>query len=129
MPVQASGQGAGKQTTFLILKASYKEEVTDMVDMHFVSFVAISLLSLLAALVVHFGFHYRVLDGFDGFLWKWVIGWLGGWVGTPVLGMWFDGFKVGSVYIIPALIGAFAGAFVATAVWKAEGKIFAHRTS
>ena len=66
-----------------------------MVDMHFASFIALSLLSLLAALVVHFGFRYRVLDGFDGFLWKWVIGWLGAWVGTPVLGMWFDGFKVG----------------------------------
>jgi uncharacterized membrane protein YeaQ/YmgE (transglycosylase-associated protein family) len=104
-------------------------EVANMIDMHFLSFLAITLLSLLAALVMHYGFRYRVLEGFDGFLWKWVVGWLGGWIGTPVLGMWFDGFKVGSVYILPALIGAFAGAFVATAVWKAEGKIITHGIS
>ena len=100
-----------------------------MIDMHFASFVVITLLSLFAALLVHYAFRYRVLEGFDGLLWKWIVAWLGGWIGTPVLGMWFDGFKVGNVYIIPALIGTFAGAFIATAVWKAEGNVMAHKPS
>ncbi len=43
-------------------------EVVDMIDMHFLGFVVIALLSLLAVLVVHYGFRYRVLQGFDGFL-------------------------------------------------------------
>jgi uncharacterized membrane protein YeaQ/YmgE (transglycosylase-associated protein family) len=100
-----------------------------MIDMHFLGFLVVTVLSLFTALVVHYGFRYRVLEGFDGFLWKWIVAWVGGWIGTPVLGMWFDGFKLGSIYIIPALIGAFAGAFVATAIWKAEERIRVHRTT
>jgi uncharacterized membrane protein YeaQ/YmgE (transglycosylase-associated protein family) len=94
-----------------------------MIGMHFMSFLTLLLLSLFAALIVHYAIRYRFLRGFDGFLWKWIVGWVGAWLGTPVLGMWFDGFKVGSVYIIPALLGAFIGAFAAGAVWKAHSKL------
>jgi uncharacterized membrane protein YeaQ/YmgE (transglycosylase-associated protein family) len=100
-----------------------------MIDMHFASFLTILVLSLFAALVVHYAVRYRVLKGFDGFLLKWVVGWLGAWIGTPVLGAWFDGFRIGSVYIVPALVGAFAGAFVVGAIWKAEATINAQRPS
>jgi len=100
-----------------------------MLDMNFVSFLSLLVISLIAALVMHYAIRYRVLDGPDGFLGKWVMGWVGAWLGTPVLGQWFHGVNISHVYIIPAFIGGFIGAFVATAAWKAESKIVAHRMS
>jgi uncharacterized membrane protein YeaQ/YmgE (transglycosylase-associated protein family) len=101
----------------------------DLLGMHFASFLTLALLSLAAALISHYVIRYRVLEGFDGFLWKWVAGWIGAWLGTPVLGDWFHGLNVAHVYIIPALLGAFIGAFVATAIWKAEGIVLRSRTT
>ena len=100
-----------------------------MLDMSFVSFLTLLIISLIAALIVHYAIRYRVLDGFDGFLWKWVMGWVGAWLGTPVLGHWFDGVRISGVYIIPAFLGGFIGAFVAALVWKAESKALVHRSS
>ncbi len=87
-----------------------------MIDMHFGAFLVLLILGLIAALVEHYVIRYRFLQGFDGFIWKWVVGWVGAWLGSPVLGNWW--FRIAGVYVIPALIGAFAGAFLATALWK-----------
>ena len=84
-------------------------------------------ISLIVALIVHFAIHYRFLEHIDGFFWKWIVGWVGAWLGTPVLGHWFDGVSISTVYIIPAFIGAFIGAFVATATWKAYAKALAEK--
>jgi uncharacterized membrane protein YeaQ/YmgE (transglycosylase-associated protein family) len=100
-----------------------------MIGLHFEPFLVLLVLSLIAALIVHYAFRYRFLEGFDGFLWKWVIGWIGAWLGTPVLGDWFDGVKIANIYIIPALLPAFAGAFVATAIWKADAKALNHKAT
>lgn len=97
-----------------------------MIDMSFVSFLTLLVISLIAALIVHYAIRYRVLEGADGFLAKWVVGWVGAWLGTPVLGHWFNDVHIGSVYIVPAFLGAFIGAFLTTAVWKAEAKVVAH---
>ena len=98
-----------------------------MLDMTFASFLMLLVISLICALIVHYAFRYRVLDGADGFLAKWVVGWLGAWLGTPVLGHWFSDAHFASVYIIPAFLGGFIGAFLITAVWKAEVKVVEHR--
>ncbi len=100
-----------------------------MLDMSFVSFLSLLIISLIAALIVHYAIGYRVLDGVDGFLWKWVVGWLGAWLGSPVLGHWFSGIHISNIYIIPAFLGGFIGAFLAAALWKAEAKVVAHRMS
>jgi uncharacterized membrane protein YeaQ/YmgE (transglycosylase-associated protein family) len=91
--------------------------------MPFVAFITLTVISLVAALLVHYAIRYRVVGGFDGFLWKWVIGWAGAWLGSPVLGDWFHRATIGHIYIIPAFLGALVGAFVATFVWKAEAKV------
>jgi hypothetical protein len=44
-------------------------------------------------------------------------------VGSPVLGHWFANAHLFSIYIIPAFIGGFVGAFLTTAFWKADAKI------
>jgi uncharacterized membrane protein YeaQ/YmgE (transglycosylase-associated protein family) len=100
-----------------------------MIGMHFASFLTLLMISLITALVVHYAIGYRVLDGIDGFLSKWVVGWLGAWLGTPVLGHWFQHVAISNVYIIPAFIGGFIGAFLASAVWKAEAKAMTHHAS
>jgi len=42
------------------------------------------------------------------------------WLGLPVLGRWFAGVKIAGIYILPALVGAFIGAFALPAMWKAK---------
>ncbi len=100
-----------------------------MPNLDFVSFLTRLVISLIAALIVHCAIRYRVLDGVDGFIWKWVVGWVGAWLGTPVLGNWFSHVKISHIYIIPGFLGGFIGAFIAAAVWKAGAKVAAQRTS
>lgn len=88
-----------------------------MIGMNFTSFVTLLILGFIAAFVLHVLLRYRVLSSFDGFMRMWLAAWVGGWLGSPVLGHW--SFRIKDVYIIPALIGAFAGAFAAVATIKA----------
>ena len=90
-----------------------------MIDMTFASFLTILVISVIVALIMHYGIAYRALNGIDGFFAKWVTGWLGAWVASPVLGHWFSGVKISAVYIIPAFLGAFMGSFLFTAWGKA----------
>ena len=90
-----------------------------MMGMGFGAFLTLFVISFVAAAVIHNGFRYRVLGGIDGFLAKWIIGWVGAWIASPVLGHWFTGVAIGGQYLIPALLGALSTAFMATAVCKA----------
>jgi uncharacterized membrane protein YeaQ/YmgE (transglycosylase-associated protein family) len=92
----------------------------DMVGMNFASFLTLLIISFVVALVVHYAIRYRILDGFDGFLAKWIVGWVGAWVASPVLGHWFSGMVIAGVYVIPAVIGGLVGAFAPAALWKAR---------
>jgi uncharacterized membrane protein YeaQ/YmgE (transglycosylase-associated protein family) len=100
-----------------------------MIGMNFGAFLVLLVAGLIAAGVIHFVIRYRFLEGWDGLLGKWIAGWVGAWLGSPVLGHWFEGAKLADIYLIPALIGAFAGAFVSTALWRAAAKVFSTKTS
>jgi uncharacterized membrane protein YeaQ/YmgE (transglycosylase-associated protein family) len=89
-----------------------------MIGMGLVDFLVLLILGLIAAAVLYFVIRYRFLEGLDGFFAKWVVGWFGAWLGSPILGHWL--FKIGDVYVIPALVGAFVGVFLVTATWKAS---------
>ena|SRR5437764_6038007 len=91
-----------------------------MLNQDFASFFTLAVISLIATGFVHNGIRYRLLEGNDGFFAEWIAAWLGGWLGSPVLGHWFVGAKVGSVYIVPALLGGLVGAFAPTALLKAR---------
>lgn len=80
-----------------------------MIAMNFVSFLTLLILGFIAAIVMHSSIRYQTSQGVDGFFAKWIAGWIGGWLGSPVLGHWW--FAIQSVYVIPALVGAFVGVF------------------
>ena len=96
-----------------------------MIGMNFNSFLTLLILGLIAVIVVHSIIRYGMLKGVDGFLAKWIAGWLGAWLGSPVLGHWW--FKIQNVYIIPALVGAFVGAFSLPYLVKANASGLAPR--
>ncbi len=100
-----------------------------MIGASFVTFLVLLVESLIAAWVLHYVFRYRLLDGLDGFIAKWVVAWMGAWLGSPVLGHWFESSRFGDVYLIPALIGAFAAAFAATAFGKGMATAVFSRTT
>jgi uncharacterized membrane protein YeaQ/YmgE (transglycosylase-associated protein family) len=101
-----------------------------MIGMNFWSFFVLLVAGIVAAAVLHYGVRYRLLEGFDGFLGKCIAGWAGAWLASPVIGHWFEGVKLANIYLIPALIGAFAGAFVVAATGKGLAKAFGmHETA
>lgn len=90
-----------------------------MIGMGFGAFLTLFIISLIAAAVIHYAIRYRYLKGVDGFLAKWIVGWVGAWIASPVLGHWFGGVAISSQFIIPAFLGAFSVAFMMTAACKA----------
>jgi uncharacterized membrane protein YeaQ/YmgE (transglycosylase-associated protein family) len=98
-----------------------------MIGMSFLSFLVLLVFALIAAGVVHYIIRYRLFQGYDGFVAKTIAAWIGGWLGSPVLGHWFTAAKYADIYIVPALIGAFVGAFVTTAYWKALSMALSHK--
>ena len=94
-----------------------------MIGMGFEAFLTLFVVSLIAAGTIHYGLRYRLLEGIDGFLAKWIVGWVGAWIASPVLGHWFSGVVIGGQYIIPAFLGAFSGAFMVTVTAKAVARM------
>ena len=68
---------------------------------------------------------YRFLDGNDAVIGKLIIGWLGAWIGSPVLGHWL--WKVENVYIVPALLGAIVAIHLMVLTAKALAKFASMR--
>lgn len=91
-----------------------------MINMSFLSFIVLLVIAVAVAAIFHYAIRYRYLEGFDSFLGKIVVGWLGGWIGSPALGHWW--FMIGQIYVIPAIMGAVAAVFSTTLCWKARAK-------
>jgi len=56
--------------------------------------------------ILHYGLKFYVSPGIWGFVSKIVIGWVGAWLGSPVLGYWWPGLNYENVYYIPAILGS-----------------------
>ena len=59
-----------------------------MLGMSFTSFLVLLAIAVVMAVLIRFILPYRFLQGIDSFLGKIAVGWLGGWLGSPVLGHW-----------------------------------------
>ncbi|MFZ0211894.1 MAG: hypothetical protein WBE20_15310 [Candidatus Acidiferrales bacterium] len=85
-----------------------------LIGMSFASFVVVTIVSGIAGAIIHWGFRYRLFQGIDGCLGQWIVAWLGAWLGPAVLGHWFGSAMVSGIYVVPAFLGALAGAFAGT---------------
>ena len=91
-----------------------------MIGMNLVAFLVLLVIAVVVAVVFHYLLRYRFLEGVDCFLGKIAVAWLGGWLGSPVLGHWL--FQVGDIYVIPSIVGAVAAVFLNVLSWKALAK-------
>ncbi len=77
-----------------------------MLGMSLLSFLVLALIGEIVAVAYHDIVRYRFLKGRDALFGKLIVGWIGAWLGSPVLGHWL--WKIENVYIVPALLGATA---------------------
>ena len=94
-----------------------------MLGMSFLSFLVLTVIGAVVAVVYHNVIRYRLLEGNDALFGKLIVGWLGAWLGSPVLGHWL--WKIENVYVVPAILGA----IVAIHLTVLTGKALARLTS
>ncbi len=64
-----------------------------MIGMDFDSFVTLLIISIVVSLILHPGLKFYVRAGTGSFISKVIIGWIGAWLGSPVLGHWPEGVR------------------------------------
>jgi len=80
-----------------------------MIGMDFISFLILLVISVVVSGILHYGLNYYVTPGFWSFCSKVVVGWLGAWIGSPVIGNWphkMPWLHYADVWFIPAILGA-----------------------
>jgi uncharacterized membrane protein YeaQ/YmgE (transglycosylase-associated protein family) len=92
-----------------------------MLGMSFVSFAVLLIIGAVVGVIYHSIVRYRFLEGNDALFGKLIVGWFGAWLGSPVLGHWL--WRIESVYIVPAILGAIAAIHLSTLMWKALAKL------
>ena len=96
-----------------------------MLRMSFVSFLILTLIAAVVAVAYHNVIRYRFLEGNDVLIGKLIVGWIGAWLGSPILGPWL--WKVGNVYIVPAILGAIAAIHLTVLTGKMLAKLASAR--
>lgn len=89
-----------------------------MIGMNFVAFATLFVISVIVSFVLHYLVRYRLGAGIEGFLGKVLVGWIGAWLGSPVLGHWPQNLVLGAVYPIPALLGSITAVFGSVLFFK-----------
>lgn len=92
-----------------------------MIGIDFISFLILLIIAVVVAGLAHYAMEYYVVSGTGSFLSKVIIGWLGGWLGSPVFGYWFEALSYSAVYIIPAILGSAAAVILAVDLAKTFG--------
>ncbi len=77
-----------------------------MIGMDFISFLILLIISVVISGILHFGLKYYIVSGWGSYLSKVLIGWIGGWLGSPVFGYWWPALSYQNVYIVPAIFGS-----------------------
>ena len=94
-----------------------------MFGMDLISFLILLAISAVVSAALHFGLKYYVIPGLASYFSKIVIGWIGGWLGSPVFGHWWEGFSYQQIYFIPAMLCSVALLVLVVDVVKTIGRV------
>ena len=92
-----------------------------MLGMSLLSFLVLTLIGAVVAVVYHYVIRYRILDSTDAAVGTLIVGWVGAWLGSPIFGHWL--WKVENVYIVPAILGAIAAVHLIVLTGKVVVKL------
>jgi uncharacterized membrane protein YeaQ/YmgE (transglycosylase-associated protein family) len=87
-----------------------------MIGMSFISFLILLIISVVVSAILHYYFKYYVTPGHWSFGSKVVVGWVGAWLGSPVLGYWPSRIPMlhyEGIWFVPAILGAIGVLIVA----------------
>ena len=79
-----------------------------MIGIDFTNFLILLTISVVASATLHYGFNYHVTPGMSSLFSKVAIGWVGAWLGSMILGQWWEGPNYGQVYYVPDILGCLA---------------------
>lgn len=91
-----------------------------MIEMGFLSFLWLLIIAIVVSLVLYYvpGVKIKLPGGYPATL---IMGWIGAWLGTPVIGRWWEGLIFNDVAIVPAILGSVAAIFLTDACAKCYG--------
>lgn len=89
-----------------------------MIGMSFLSFLVLAAISVVVVAVKGLLTARRESRDVPDLLSDLVVGWIGGWLGSPVFGYWFEGVSYQQIFIIPAFLGAIAAVILKTAYYR-----------
>lgn len=92
-----------------------------MLGMSLFSFLILTFIGAAVAVAYHLVIQYRFLDSNDALVGKVILGWMGAWLGSPVLGHWL--WKIENVFIVPAILGAIIAIHMTVLTGKALAKL------
>ncbi|MBI4502165.1 MAG: hypothetical protein HY700_13515 [Gemmatimonadetes bacterium] len=95
-----------------------------IIGMDFPSFLILLVISAIVGAVLHYGLKFYVVPGVGSYLGKVAVGWVGAWLGSPVLGHWWEGLNRGPVYYVPAILGSVGALVLAVDIVKTLGTVF-----
>jgi len=96
-----------------------------MLGLNSLSFLILTFIGAVVAVAYHNVIRYRFLEGNDALIGKLMVGWFGAWLGSTIFGHWL--WKVESVYIVPAILGAIVAVHLSVLPAKALAKIASMR--
>lgn len=96
-----------------------------MLGMNFLSFLLLTVIGGVVALLYHLALRTRFPERIDVLFGRMIIGWLGAWLGSPVLGHWL--WKYENIYILPAILGAICAIHLDVLAWRALARVVARR--
>ena len=73
-----------------------------MIGMSFFAFLTLLIISIVISVIL-FLVKVRVTGGFIVMV---IVAWFGAWLGSPVLGYWWEALCVEGIYIAPAVLGS-----------------------
>lgn len=91
--------------------------------MDFIGFLILLNISVVVSAILHYGISYYVTPGLSSFFSKVIIGWVGAWLGSLMLGHWWEGLNFGQIYYVPAILGCLALLVFAVDVGKTFGGV------